>query len=512
MNNVIYTKIKNVTHNTFVFFVLIYASYSLFLNQTYDPDNTASIVNGYYSNIMWSKIVQNNLLGGRVVSTFESVCNFLFNKIGINFLSNRFVLQLLLMVLLSCACAELLQLYATYYIYGKKWLYPIIAFGVISPFYVEFFAFGGMGGGLGFLLSVISVVYYSKGKYFSALLWCFLAVGTYQVNYQIVILYGIAVLFYEYEDNIARILKKVICLFAISGISAIFVLVAPRLFSMISGQKEVKESIIGAAERTPFLLQIFYVYREYINVLKHNYGLMPVYFLGLLVFILIALSLICLAYAKDKKKIVLFALFTIIIWLLPPSFAIVMATIYMPSRTLIGIFMALSVQMLMAYKCVCVCISDRKVLFYFFQGIVLIYAFVVLYSVQTMAADVLITNKMEMAQMRMMQNIIDEYEDETGNIVDTVAVTHLKNGIYAYDKSNTNMNYMGYPSTHMVINKEWCDVVFLNYVNGKNYKRADIPEEDVERFFPDLNWEDFDTFNPTKQMVFEGNVLYWAQY
>ena len=70
MNNVIYTKIKNVTHNTFVFFVLIYASYSLFLNQTYDPDNTASIVNGYYSNIMWSKIVQNNLLGGRVVSTF----------------------------------------------------------------------------------------------------------------------------------------------------------------------------------------------------------------------------------------------------------------------------------------------------------------------------------------------------------------------------------------------------------------------------------------------------------
>ena len=146
------------------------------------------------------------------------------------------------------------------------------------------------------------------------------------------------------------------------------------------------------------------------------------------------------------------------------------------------------------------------------QGMIAIYFLVNFYSIQTTAADVLVTNKMEMAQMRMMQDIIEEYEQESGNTVDTVVVTHLKTGIYAYDKVNTYMKYMGYPSTHMVINKEWCDVEFLNYVNSENYKRQDMSEEDANRLFSDMKWEDFDTFNPKNQMVFENNILYWAQY
>ena len=494
------------------FFLLVYMSFVLFINQTYDPDNTAALWEGYGYNVNWPDMMINSLLGGRPIGVLLMAITIPLDRLGINYLNNVFVLQLMLMFFLS---AGLTVLYATFSDefekISQKWIWIIIALGLISPFYVEYFAFGGPTGGVGALLAAMGLLFFYRGKYKISFLFCFLSVGTYQINYQIFLIYGLALLFICETSWNKKTLVQGIRLFIIAGGSAMIVLLCPKFYSLITQSNEVKETIIGQTDKHSLGLNIFYAYREYLNILKHNYGLLPMYFLVVLI-IMFQLVCICILIKNDRHRIISYIVTSIIIWMIPASFSIVMATIYLPSRTLIGIFVAFSAQLLMTYKVIEKYYNNFRIIAAIVQGMIAIYFLVNFYSIQTTAADVLVTNKMEMAQMRMMQDIIEEYEQESGNSVDTVVVTHLKTGIYAYDKVNTYMNYMGYPSTHMVINKEWCDVEFLNYVNSENYKRQDMSEEDANRLFSDLKWEDFDTFNPKNQMVFENNILYWAQY
>lgn len=55
----------------------------------------------------------------------------------------------------------------------------------------------------------------------------------------------------------------------------------------------------------------------------------------------------------------------------------------------------------------------------------------------------------------------------------------------------------------------WAQTRFLNYVNKENYEVKWMTEEEYSRFFGEQEW---DVFNASKQLHFEGDVLYWAIY
>ena len=124
--------------------------------------------------------------------------------------------------------------------------------------------------------------------------------------------------------------------------------------------------------------------------------------------------------------------------------------------------------------------------------------------VKTTKAELTFNNQ-ERIYSNMVQSEIDKYEQQSGNKVNKIVRTQDA------DPSRNLEAFDCGPFDYRVWNVavSWTTTYMINIYENKDYKNEEMQAADKERLFGNAN---YDTFDPSKQMVFDGDTLYLLVY
>ena len=102
----------------------------------------------------------------------------------------------------------------------------------------------------------------------------------------------------------------------------------------------------------------------------------------------------------------------------------------------------------------------------------------------------------------VLQNI-DEYQEKTGNVIDTIGITWDNSPSTYYDGQLhlRSTNARGMVTDFSVIQA-------LEYYSGKDYNAIYQPPDDIKTYFSQYNWD----FFSEEQLLFEDNTLWLCLY
>ena len=117
-----------------------------------------------------------------------------------------------------------------------------------------------------------------------------------------------------------------------------------------------------------------------------------------------------------------------------------------------------------------------------------------------------------MAELRLIQNRIENYESQSEQEITKVYVYNADYGIRDFSKLNTNHPDNTYYSSHQLLAAPWSDVNSLNRVMGRNFERIQMSEATFKEKFPNHEQTDMKYFDPDERLAFDKGVLYWIAY
>ncbi len=74
---------------------------------------------------------------------------------------------------------------------------------------------------------------------------------------------------------------------------------------------------------------------------------------------------------------------------------------------------------------------------------------------------------------------------------------------------NAGVDRMAYNVNERAYLNDWSDVSLLNFVSNRLFIRKNMTDEQYKRYFQQTDWTQFD---PSEQLYFEGDTLYWVKY
>ena len=137
-----------------------------------------------------------------------------------------------------------------------------------------------------------------------------------------------------------------------------------------------------------------------------------------------------------------------------------------------------------------------------------IFAFFVIcfFMTESFVTDTYITQALDQNIAVMVENEIENYEEETGNKVELIASRTHEHARNAYSECLVNYRYT---ATHPALYDVWSQGQYVNYINGTDYECREMSDDEYDKIFPK---HDYHAFDLDKQLVFEGNTLYWVVY
>lgn len=217
--------------------------------------------------------------------------------------------------------------------------------------------------------------------------------------------------------------------------------------------------------------------------------------------------LICLSFTvrtinKNNPKRLIFSIVCIIA-ILSLSFApqLINSVPDLSPRVLVGIYVAFSSLALL-----CFISSQTKIQVKSLMTVVIVVTlFANIYTCNAGTKVELELNSQEHEYSDLVQAEIENYERESGNTVRTIARTcdsstsknlrPLTAGLFS-DRSWSTPVY-------------WTTTFMINTYENKRYEYEEMEEADKERLFGNVN---YDSFDASKQLFFEGNKLYLLVY
>ena len=113
-------------------------------------------------------------------------------------------------------------------------------------------------------------------------------------------------------------------------------------------------------------------------------------------------------------------------------------------------------------------------------------------------------NAADEALCRRIGDEIAEYENESGNEILYVSISHDAR----ITKTNPWVLSIG-DSNVRAFSKEWSDVAHLNVLLNKSYQKVAVSAEVYQTYFAEKNWN---TFSAREQLIFEENTLHICVY
>lgn len=493
-------------------FFIFFAVFALFLNQTFNADFMPTLSGSAAEMRNASEYILGILAGGRITAFFFIPFEKLLGIIGITFVQGKFVYALIEIALLSLAAWILYRVFAEYLSRSVTLLICVLV-GILCPPFVEIFSFIGPEHAAAYVMTACALRLFQKKKYLPCFVLVLLAVGTYQTYYAPFLIYTTGLLFIREEGKWKKesFLEWLKALAMTAGGTAV-IFICQKAGSILLAAEEVKPTSVAVGPE--FMDRIIRIIQRYGFQLLNGGGVLPMGFLIAFVAILFPFLLVAIYRRAKVGGILLFLTGGIFILILPPAFSLIMSEPYLPTRTMVGIYVGSSMYFLICCRFL---LPEQTGKPSFretgFRCFMLIFSFVWIACIETASSNILSANTLERSIVRQVQNEIEFYESETGETIQKVATVHYREDAQpVFDKANFRYFWKLDYSQHLLLYTAWSDVSTLNYFTGENYEKLEMTKEEEERFFGGIDKESFVTFNPHTQLVFEGDTAYWALY
>lgn len=299
----------------------------------------------------------------------------------------------------------------------------------------------------------------------------------------------------KYSKNIKEFIKNNVIVAIVYGIPALLNFIAVRFLftnARVNGNMVISESITKVLNGTR-------------NMLTETYGLLPEnLFLIITCIILVAISykaIKCKSTICQKILKISGAIYIIsgtIFATVAPQILQDTNSIWFVARS--SYPFASIIGLLLLYLCSKFDINKiEKIII-----ITLIISFIIIQFTNFMQfiIDNYIGNYLDKQATIEIKNHIEEYEKNTGNLVDSICIYHDKATKYVYDnvKASGDMNIRAYSA-------DWCIPKILQLYTGKEFKVLE-GTEDLKEKFSQNNWDGFNK----EQIIFDNNIMHLCTF
>ena len=506
--------------------IFIFIGYSLFFNDTANYDHM-----DMYDNISSYPFVDftRAMSYGRVGLFFFNKIYKLFALIGVTKLHNEWGIQLLFMLVLAYAVTVLYRCYEGYFILKHKHviLPLIISFGFVNPFFVDNLVYVALEYGFAMLLIAWAVEACAKDKWWLAGVLTFLSISIYQSYYILLFIWGSMLIFLEYrgefylrKTNAPKTKERsdrsplVDYIFlALSGlIPAVLNVVSVKIFLHFVDVEDMKAVSMFDSQGQSFLIYIFSaIYHCFDTMLS----LAPKFYLGI---VLVIISVIIFAYMVATKQKIARIIYVILVCVAMVLFTFtIFATGYtdIVPRVLFTVFAGVSMIALIGVYLMSedgVNKPEERVWSKWHKVMLVTLAIIGLSDIaitQTCCTDYYIAIQHDAQMVGIIQDYIKDYEEQTGNTITTIATSQFK-----YLERQSKHQIMGGEFPNYIqksAHAHWCRANMINFFCGTSYVDEFIEDEKYLELFAE-NEGTWTEFNPDEQLIFDGNICYWAVY
>lgn len=472
-----------------IFFAITIIFFGMLINMEYATDTYSVFTIGARKNII-------HFLGtGRFVTAIIIVIVRLLN------LKESCIYFLSFVMACICLIASLYELEKIIYKDVKKNVISIIlsTLIILNAFIIELFMFIEKGILIASILFIILAIKHlikyfenkDKKEILKTLVWMLLANGSYQGTVALFI--AIATVYVlKYSKNIKAFVLNNVVLGICYAIPAIIDLIIGKIFAgeRISGKIILSESIQKVMQGTKSMI--------------YSYNMLPKYIF--LVFLGLAIGFVVFEIIKNKSSV-------------NTKVIQILSVIYIILGTLVATILP---QLMQNTESIWM-VARSTYAFSSLIGIVLLYTFInfnvkkaeyviVLMSICYLCVQYKSFTEIEISRYKLnyidkeetlnILNYIEEYENETGNKIENIAVYQDKYVTYTYKDLfvTGDLNVRAYSS-------DWATKGILEYYSGRKFENVEKKKELEERF----EKEDWKAFSK-EQLVFENNTLHICCY
>ncbi len=494
-----FEKHKNLIRRGVVYFGILLLTYIFFMHFFITSDYVPAASLGGQVEI---PDIKEALPGGRFLSYLLMWIYYFLSKIHISHYENTYVIQLIGMSLYAYAGVILHMMFSKYFKDTKYRLFldGAILLCFINPFMVETYVYGAFDWAFGILLAVLAAQKMVEKKYVAGFLWAFCATSVYQTNVFIMLIVCLLAVFLEnYEKDLKVVVKRTLLVTVIAGAVAITSIVLQKVVvftgnNLASGREaNISGNVIE---------RIWAMLSAAKSILISMHGMLPRS--GLFIFVIVLYLSTMFVLVIKRKKIgasIIWTGLTGVWFVIPFCYGIVAGTGYAP-RTILSLFFSISAFVIGSLYI----LKDYSKLIQTISVWCVGFALIVFFYMETCIMDCYIQQALDYNEAMCIQAEIKEYEKETGIEVDTIVAGKSPEPIYY--SSTLHLSY-GVTYNYRIMHDFWAQTRFINYVNGETYEVAWMDETEYEEYFGTQSW---DVFNPSEQLHFEGDTLYWAIY
>lgn len=510
---------NNKEFKTFMFALfIIYVVFVTFLNESFTTDHVSAYVN--YSNMFKYNNIGTYISGGRFTTWFYQFPILFMNIFGVNIYSSKYIYEIILMVTIAMSITLMYRLFENFCTSTKDRIILFVALmlSFVNPYFAECFVYGGIEWGFGILLAIWTVYLFKDKKFIWSFFMLFLTIGSYQSFVVIVLILETIYIFLEVNGFFTKkALKNISIMFLIASVCSlinisivkIVVLVSNAINQVDINQKnlEIATEVKHVELSTGLFQRLYNICAAYWGMTYTSYGVFPHgLMLGFIMSITLMTMLVMLL--KHDKCAKLFFYFITVVMVnvyCAALYGVIGGTnIGMGMRKDWQIFLCMGLIFFISYRIAENIIASQLLLF-----TSVIFILFDIYATNTSIADFYIANKLDTQLMLEIQQQIFNYEQSSGEEITTIAVAYAGNAD-THQWSNQLMgSYEIWTYHRSTIYNSWGTVSLLNYINNTNYEQIDMELEDYNRYFAGKTW---DCFDPSKQLVFDGNTMLWCIY
>lgn len=337
------------------------------------------------------------------------------------------------------------------------------------------------------------------GHYIASFLLLCMALDIYQTFIGVYVILGTAFVLAKFRMHVhVKAVQEEIGLLVIGAVASLQSLLLMKIPSVLSadGSKYLAEtSVHTLTDNASKILQ------EQPRVWFGFLGFLPTYMPA--AFLIAAIAVFIVVLYREKICTVVDAVVIGIAFLgcafMPFAPQLFAETVWIPPRTLESLFSFLVLPGLLVLP------FAKKTSKRFIMGLYALLLVIMFVQAQKISINNAMSSAVDEEFSRQIEYQIEQYEERTGNVVDTVAVRYDANPSYSYksvDYAILDTNLSAFATT-------WSDTYAVTYYSGKMLERRDMTEEEYNKYFGESEW---DVFCPEEQIRFEGNTMFWAKY
>ncbi len=481
--------------------VIAFLAYLMYFECSFSSDGIAEFAQ--HGTKFYDTQISRYLSGGRFTIWAVDV---ILNVLNFDKLQDQWISQLFKEIV----CAFIITMLTVYFNKNEKSLkklFCVNSFFIIATINVyieEQYFYNTMEVAVGWLLVSIAAILFLENHYIAAFFLAFLGTGVYQ-SY-IFIFYSIAIggMIIKCKCKPDKsFIKRFIILLSISAVVSLLIYFIP-FWAVSSG---MGDAVVKKADAFSLYKVLKGTYDAVIRAFFSTNGMTPP--LMLVIYLLIS-GIILISTFKNKKASVFEITVTAIAMasMFVSTFAIEILTPgEVNPRYLLSFFFNISLFVYAIYE-----YTDKEKYKKIISVMSCTIAATVVVCVFLVGVDNEIENDLTLTYAQMIENKIEAYERETGitvTAINYVSAEDLPRHGTEKIREYQIMPYLGANYTCSLWWVDWGAINSVRFVSGRNYENDFITLEKYDELFESRTWEEFDV---EKQIVFEGDICYWAVF